>query len=360
MDSVNGKGNPPFFLNPTKTGSTSTGITNTVGANTIDINNDTNNNAALKTGSFKDGPEFYQVLKTFLDSMSKPDSGNSENDSHADFESQLLSLLNQNAMDTKLPWDKLIQAGIFTQDQNRLTNTAPDPLTALANAQVIAKYKIAMENFRQAMQTSPEKMANIDKNTLNQIANGVPLPVPGLDLEAKPAENPLGLNPTKQQVADYVVEQCREIGVPEQLGLATAFTESEMTQFNKDGTVYHGSNPDSTDWGIMQINDKAWGDRFDMNRLRTDWQYNVRAGLQILKNSYDTAIKNSEADKGPGPANQNLARAAYSGYNAGEASQWRYRTPVQEAPKRGSYDVLNHEGYDLRDIRFWDNYLRFS
>ncbi len=169
----------------------------------------------------------------------------------------------------------------------------------------------------------------------------------------------LGVNPTKREVMDYIAAQCRMIGIPPQLGLATAATESSMTQFAKDGSAYRGVNSDSADWGIMQINDKAWGDAFDLDRLKSDWQYNVRAGLQILKNEYELALKNNEANKGGNSAVQNLSRAAYSGYNAGGKTQWRYRTPIASAPRTEPYGPLSNDGYDLRDLRFWHFYQQF-
>ena len=122
------------------------------------------------------------------------------------------------------------------------------------------------------------------------------------------------------------------MGIPAQLGLATAATESGMLQFNKDGTPLQNSNPDSTDWGLMQINDRAWGDVYDLNLIKSDWKYNVRAGLQILKESFDAALQNDEGSKGANSSLQNLVRAAYSGYNAGVGNIWRYRTPVNDAP----------------------------
>jgi hypothetical protein len=289
-------------------------------------------------------PEFQKALQDLLHSLTTDVRNSSQNN----LENSLAAILNQNAA-AKLPWSQSLQAGSFTG----APNGASDPLTNFAYALMIAKYKTAMANFKNALQSYPGSMGDLNMDTLSQTANPTQEAVP-----ASGAYLP-GINPTKQQVVDYIYKQCREIGIPERLGLATASTESEMTQFNKDGTPYRHSNPGSTDWGIMQINDKAWGERYDLDRIKTDWQYNVRAGLEILKYSYDAAVKNGEGDKGPGVTIQNLARAAYSGYNAGVANVWRYRTPVHDATKTGSYDVLNNEGYDLRDIRFWDNYRRF-
>jgi hypothetical protein len=296
-------------------------------------------------------PEILTIknLESSNTANSTPDLANVAFTRNLEFQKVLQNLLHSLASDT-----------VGTENDSRDRSGINDPLTDFANAQVIANYQVAMANFEKAIQITPGALKNLDIDTLNQIiSRGYGRQAPEVTANISDTALP-GTNPTKQQVAEYIIEQCREIGIPEQLGLATASTESEMTQFNKNGVPYQNNNPSSTDWGIMQINDKAWGDRYDLNLLKTDWKYNVRAGLQILKNSYDIAIKNSEGNKGPGATNQNLARAAYSGYNAGPANVWRYRTPIQEAPKTGLYDVLNKEGYDIRDIRFWDNYQKFS
>jgi hypothetical protein len=240
----------------------------------------------------------------------------------------------------------------LAKDENSGNNR---PVTEIPYAQMITKYKQAMNDFRNAFNLLPAKSSDgLSINTINRILHGETGIVGNVT-----AMGATGVNPSKQEVADYITGQCRAIGLPDQLGLATATTESDLTQFNKDGAPLCGSNTDSADWGIMQINDKAWGDTFDMNRIKTDWKYNIRAGLQILKESYDAALRNNEESKGSNSNMENLARAAYSGYNAGTGNIWRYRTAFDHAPKTGPYDVISDEGFDIRDIRFWNNYQKF-
>lgn len=234
-------------------------------------------------------------------------------------------------------------------------NGGARPVAEIPYTQMITKYQQAMNDFRNAFHLSPTGAPDgLSISTIQRILNGET----GSIDDATPPGTP-GINPTRQEVMDYITKQCRILGIPAELGLATAVTESDLTQFNKDGMPVCGSNKDSADWGIMQINDKAWGDTYDFNRIKSDWKYNVRAGLQILKESYQAAIRNNEESKGSGGILENLARAAYSGYNAGTGNIWRYRTTVENAPKNGPYDVINNEGYDIRDIRFWKNYQKF-
>lgn len=241
----------------------------------------------------------------------------------------------------------------MAKDENNGSNR---PVAEIPYAQMISKYKQAMNDFRNAFNLLPAGTPDgLSINTIQRILNGETGVIGNVAVPGAP-----GTNPTRQEVTDYITEQCRLLEIPAELGLATAATESDLTQFNKDGMPVCGSNSDSADWGIMQINDKAWGDTFDFNRIKSDWKYNVRAGLQILKESYNAAIRNNEDSKGANSGLENLARAAYSGYNAGTGNIWRYRTAVDDAPKTGPYDVISNEGYDIRDIRFWKNYQKFA
>jgi RHS repeat-associated protein len=154
--------------------------------------------------------------------------------------------------------------------------------------------------------------------------------------EFNPLGSNLGKNPSRQEIIDYITQQCEKIGLSVQIGLATAWTESGMKQFYDNGKTSICENKDknnnltSTDWGMMQINDKAWNGVFDFNDIKSDWQYNVNAGLGIALMNYMAAEKAEESD---------LARATYSGYNAGTGNMDRYRTES-----------------DYRDINFWNNY----
>jgi peptidoglycan hydrolase-like protein with peptidoglycan-binding domain/uncharacterized membrane-anchored protein YhcB (DUF1043 family) len=143
-----------------------------------------------------------------------------------------------------------------------------------------------------------------------------------------------GGNPSYTEIVDYIKLRCAAIGLPEDIGLAIAWTESSMTQFNKDGNTKNNKNyingiVDSTDWGIMQINDKSWRTVYDIDKIKTDWKYNVDCGLNIALDKYREAIRLGE---------ENIARATYSGYNT-----WR---------KIDRYRTEN----DPRDARFWEIY----
>lgn len=143
-----------------------------------------------------------------------------------------------------------------------------------------------------------------------------------------------GGNPSYTEIVSYIKTKCAAIGLPEDIGLAIAWTESSMTQFYNNGSTKKNDNYvngviDSTDWGIMQLNDKSWGTTYDFNKIKTDWRYNVDSGLSVALNRYNEAIRLGE---------ENIPRATYSGYNTWSNID-RYRTEN-----------------DPRDTHFWDYY----
>lgn len=313
--------------------------------NNIPNNINTDNVDNVSTNVTGNSSEFQMILKSLLDNMMNHGSNLSG-----------LNVPGENASSSVPDGENDVNRLLFLLDQKEQFGNPTSLVSEVPYARMISKYKQAMNDFRNAFNLQPvgtPEEQNI--HTINRIINGETGVVQNLSGAGTP-----GVNPTRQEVADYITEQCQAIGIPTQLGLATAATESDLKQFNKDGMTLRGSNSDSTDWGIMQVNDKAWGDIFDFSRIKSDWKYNVRAGLQILKDSYNAAAKNNEGSKGANSSLENLARAAYSGYNAGTGNIWRYRTSIDNAPKMGPYDVLSNEGYDIRDIRFWNNYQKFS
>ena len=73
--------------------------------------------------------------------------------------------------------------------------------------------------------------------------------------------------------------------------------------------------------GIMQINQRVWRGFYDIERVRWDTAYNVRAGTQILlRYLKDYAVPYAERTGDPGHA----PRAAYAVYNAGPKAVGRF------------------------------------
>lgn len=152
--------------------------------------------------------------------------------------------------------------------------------------------------------------------------------------------------PTRAEIIDYLTSRANSLGIPSRLALATAWTESEMTQFISDGSPFQSTVPDPNgpngredSWGIMQIHFPSHGSAFNTSRLKNDWQYNIDSGLTILKEKYEHPDNRAEHIHPNG-----MIRGAYCGYNSGSNFS-RYRTA--DPP-------------DARDVNFWNHYTERS
>jgi len=77
----------------------------------------------------------------------------------------------------------------------------------------------------------------------------------------------------------------------------------------------------SSSVGIMQVNQRVWRGFYNVERLRWDTRYNVRAGSQILMRYVkDYAIPYAERTQNPSV----VPRAAYAVYNAGPRAVGRF------------------------------------
>ena len=77
--------------------------------------------------------------------------------------------------------------------------------------------------------------------------------------------------------------------------------------------------------GIMQINQVVWRGFYEIERLRWDTAYNIRAGAQILmRYMKDYAIPYAQRS---GDLNH-IPRAAYAVYNAGPRAVGRFNKPT--------------------------------
>lgn len=91
----------------------------------------------------------------------------------------------------------------------------------------------------------------------------------------------------KQVIQQVIRHKARAYGVPERIALAIAMNESGQKMWSDvdKGTLVAGRNVregalKSTDWGVMQINDKAHPKAFP--RVKTDLEYNIDYGLRYL------------------------------------------------------------------------------
>lgn len=101
----------------------------------------------------------------------------------------------------------------------------------------------------------------------------------------------------------------------------TALIESCWRQYVVRGGKVSYLRSQSASVGIMQINQRVWRGFYDIQRVRWDTAYNIRAGAQILlRYMKDYAIPYAEKAGEPDYA----PRAAYAVYNAGPRAVGRF------------------------------------
>ena len=101
----------------------------------------------------------------------------------------------------------------------------------------------------------------------------------------------------------------------------TALVESCWRQYVKKGGKASYLRSRSGSIGIMQINQVVWRGFYDLQRLRWDTAYNIRAGAQILmRYTKDYAIPYAEKSGEP----SHVPRATYAVYNAGPRAVGRF------------------------------------
>ncbi|MFZ5772829.1 MAG: transglycosylase SLT domain-containing protein [Thermodesulfobacteriota bacterium] len=147
-----------------------------------------------------------------------------------------------------------------------------------------------------------------------------------------------------QSAADEEIKRSkldpRYVGIFQRLVPATALIESCWRQFVAEGDQVTFLRSPAGSIGLMQINQHVWRGFYNLQRLRWEVPYNVRAGAQILM-LYLTQYGITVADK-----NHEIsyaARATYSAYNAGPRAARRFLKGGSSREKR-------------IDDRFWTIY----
>jgi hypothetical protein len=101
----------------------------------------------------------------------------------------------------------------------------------------------------------------------------------------------------------------------------TALIESCWRQYVVRGGKVSYLRSQAASVGIMQINQRVWRGFYDMERVRWDTAYNIRAGAQILlRYLKDYAVPFAERTGDP----EHVARAAYAVYNGGPRAVGRF------------------------------------
>ncbi len=111
-----------------------------------------------------------------------------------------------------------------------------------------------------------------------------------------------GTQPSTTQIFATMKALCKTYGVPVEVVAAICYNESNWTQFASDGYAIHNrtsctnlyrnsaSQPNPPDVGLMEL---AGGTAksYDVQRLLTDYAYNLESGIKVLIGKWDTYYK---------------------------------------------------------------------
>jgi hypothetical protein len=123
---------------------------------------------------------------------------------------------------------------------------------------------------------------------------------------------------TELQQAGFAAQYAKTYG---NLVPTTALIESCWRQYIVRAGKVTYLRSQSSSVGIMQINQRVWRGFYNIERLRWDTRYNIRAGAQILMRYVkDYAIPYAERTGNPNV----IPRAAYAVYNAGPRAVGRF------------------------------------
>ncbi len=155
--------------------------------------------------------------------------------------------------------------------------------------------------------------------------------------------------PTNERVRGELTSLASAYGVPSNVILATAKTESNFDVNAVNDNLNSKGQVTSTDYGVMQVNSRNIGGTATgpdgkpftiTDSIKSDWKANANAGVAIAAQEYRAAIKSQ-----PNGTAETRAQQTYSGYNAGPGGRSRYT-------ETGSF----HGFADKRDYNFLMNY----
>lgn len=131
----------------------------------------------------------------------------------------------------------------------------------------------------------------------------------------------------------------------EKLIHATGWQESCFRQFHvNDGKITYLRSWNNSSVGMMQINERVWRGLYNIDALRWDPHYNIRAGAEIMREYLSRYVL-----KKSGPVSNldedGTVRAAYAIYNSGPAGLDAFLSRH-----------ANNE-YSKTDALFWNKYL---
>ncbi|WP_121616369.1 S-layer homology domain-containing protein [Virgibacillus halodenitrificans] len=166
-------------------------------------------------------------------------------------------------------------------------------------------------------------------------------------------------NPPLDEIRQKLADEARKQGIPPEILKAIAETESQYKQFNKDGTP--NITPDGG-IGIMQVTPANVDIPVDVDRLKTDIDYNIEIGAKVLLKKWNLSYlpKINNHDKSV-LENWYFAIMAYNGlskrndpsFNPNNAYQERVYARIESASLL--YISDEYFSFPAFDIRYEEN-----
>ena len=106
-------------------------------------------------------------------------------------------------------------------------------------------------------------------------------------------------NPPLSVISQKLETAANKNGVPSVILKAVAFEESSWRQFDDQGNPIIAGSPDHPAIGIMQISNYSDTDQATITKLKTDIDFNIQAGVNILNQKWQTtpAIGDNDRNK---------------------------------------------------------------
>ncbi|RYG72923.1 hypothetical protein EU245_08240 [Lentibacillus lipolyticus] len=164
-------------------------------------------------------------------------------------------------------------------------------------------------------------------------------------------------NPPVDEIKQKVADVAREKGIPPEILKAIAANESNYKQFDEDGTPH--VSPDGG-IGIMQVTPDNVSMDVDVEQLKTDLDYNIEMGAQVLLNKWELDFLPTINDHDKSVLEDwYFALAAYNGLskandpneNPGET----YQEKIYERMENAALLDADHFAFPEFDIRYEDN-----
>lgn len=108
---------------------------------------------------------------------------------------------------------------------------------------------------------------------------------------------PSGKNPPPAEIGKAMEALSAKHSVPTEILKAIAYQESGVQQWRSDGTFVY--NTSDCGLGMMQLTG-ATAEQFDVERLKSDWKYNLESGVKVLCAKWDRALREGKVNAEPG------------------------------------------------------------